>query len=133
MLNPFPTQFLALGAYLFLRLVVGLILIYFGFRHLSYKYDLADKLPAFPWFPYRGLAIYIFAYTEIIAGGMFIAGSYLQYAAIVVVIMSIKMLYWKKHLDHPSIPGVYFYILLIAVSISLFITGAGILAVDLPI
>jgi hypothetical protein len=64
---------------------------------------------------------------------MFFVGAYTQVAAIGAIVLSIKMLVLRRHLAHPSIPQPLFYVLMLAISVSLFITGAGALAFDLPL
>jgi hypothetical protein len=49
------------------------------------------------------------------------------------IAMCLKMFVMRNWFDHPSIPTKLFYVLLFAASVSLFITGAGVFAFDLPI
>jgi len=132
MLNPFPIQFLALLAYLILRVFVGGILLYLGFTHLKYRHDLTFAL-SIPWFPHSTFSVLMLFSTEIIIGCMFIGGFYTQYAAIIGMILALKMLVFYKRFTSPRLPGRLFYILLFGASLSLFITGAGAFAFDLPI
>ena len=132
MLNPFPIQFLALAAYLLLRLFVGGILLYLGFTHYRHRKKL-KKVFVLSWFPYGTFTIYTFAIGELLVGTLFILGAYTQYAALATILMSAKMLVMRNWFDHPSIPSKLFYFLLLGASLSLFITGAGAFAFDLPI
>lgn len=132
MLNPFPIQFLALFAYFLLRLCVGSVLIYLGLKHFSYREELRHVL-TLSWFPFGRFTAYTFACAEILIGAFLIAGAYTQYAVLLLMLMSTKMLVMRSWFDHHSIPSKLFYFLLFGASLSLFITGAGVLAFDLPI
>ena len=70
---------------------------------------------------------------EIIIGTLFTLGFLTQVAALLAIFLSVKILIMYRHFIHPLIPQRLFYILLLAISFSLFITGAGIFAFDLPI
>ena len=136
MLNPFPIQYLALFAYFILRVFIGFILLYLGNKHWEAKDELSKiKLPTKLSFvnPFVKIGVFSLVVTEIIIGLMFIAGFYTQIAALILIVMSIKILIFHKHLKHPTIPKRLSYVLFLGVGISLFITGAGVLAFDLPI
>lgn len=132
MLNPFPIQFLAILAYAILRVIVGLILVYLGILHIQRRYDLRHAL-ILPFFPFGTLTAWCFGIAELIAGGMFIAGYYTQIAALVAIALSFTLIIFNKRFSSPYFPGKLFYLLLFAASLSLFITGAGAFAFDLPI
>ena len=131
MLNPFPIQFLSLFAYFLLRLFVGSILIYLGISHYKHRSELKNVL-TLSWFPYGTFTIYAFAIGELIIGSLLIAGAYTQYAALAVMAMSFKMLIMRGWFQHHTLPPKIFYLLLFGASLSLFITGAGAIAFDLP-
>lgn len=132
MLNPFPIQFLAMFAYFILRFVVGVIVLHLGFSHYRHRHELKDILKL-SWWPWGKLSIAILVSVEIIVGSMLILGAYTQIAALVLLLMSLEFLITRNWFDHPSIPPKIFYLLLVAISLSLFITGAGVFAFDLPI
>lgn len=132
MLNVFATQFLALFAYFIMRLFVGGLLLYLGFTHYRHWDELRHIL-RFSWFPYGGFAAGAFAIGEIIIGAMLVAGAFTQIAALLTAALSLKMLLLRNHFNHPSIPQKMVYVLLLGASLSLFITGAGALAFDLPL
>ncbi len=135
MLNPFPIQYLALFAYFILRVFVGLTLLYLGNKHWENRHELFKiSIPTLPFAEsFVQVGTYTLIATEVIIGLMFVAGFFTQIAALVLIIMSIKMLVFSKYLKHPSIPSRLSYTLFLAIGISLFITGAGVLAFDLPI
>jgi len=64
---------------------------------------------------------------------MFVAGYYTQIAALISVILCIKIILLYKKFGGQYIPSRMFYTLLFAASFSLLITGAGAFAFDLPI
>lgn len=134
--NPFPTMFLALVAHAILRVVFGLILMALGYRHLfSERQTLTTAITSCvprlsgmaKWFAIK-LAI-----AELILGAMFVFGFYTQIAAIATIIYAIKMLIFRKHLNPPLVPTPAFFLLVIGVCLSLFITGAGVFALDIPL
>ncbi|NCN52740.1 DoxX family membrane protein [Candidatus Parcubacteria bacterium] len=123
MLNPFPIQFLALFAYLILRFFVGTILVYFGYTHLVRKHELP--------FPAKvGVAL---AAVELVSGAMLVLGFYTQIAALAVMLLSLLGIIFAKRLRSAYIQNALFYTLLLATALSLFITGGGVFAFDLPI
>lgn len=132
MLNPFPIQFLSLFAYFILRFFVGTILIYLGFKHYRNRDTLKETL-ILSWCKHGASATWFLILGEIIIGSLLVLGAYVQYAALALIVMCIEMLIIRNWFSHPNIPPKIFYLLLLACSLSLFITGAGVLAFDLPI
>ncbi len=117
MLNPFPIQFLALLAYALLRICVGGILAYRATSHLREKRTLVQAFGA----------------LELVSGLMLIVGYYTQIAALLsggVALLALSVHAVRSAL---SMGGRQFYLLLFVASLSLFITGAGFFAFDLPI
>lgn len=132
MLNIFPIQFLAPIAYALLRICVGFIFIRLGQSHLRNRATLAQVF-TLPIFPYGLFFVWYISIAEIIMGLLFIFGLFTQIAALFGIAYSLKLFILRKQFAHPLIPRGYFLMLLLVVSISLFITGAGIFAFDLPI
>ena len=132
MLNLFPIQFLAPVAFALLRVCVGGILLYFGILHLRRRNKL-QKVLTLSWFPYGTFSTWAFGTLEILFGAMLLLGLYTQVAALGTMLMSIKLIVLNRWLSSPDIPDRIFYTLLFASALSLFITGAGVLAFDLPI
>ncbi len=132
MLNFFPIQWLALLAYAILRWCVGAVLITLGVRHLRLRHEIAATahLPLFP-FPYA--AVLLVALCELIAGALIFAGFATQLGALLLVLLSLKLAVWRHRIPHPALPSRLVWFLLIGCGLSLFITGAGALAIDLPI
>jgi len=131
MLNPFPIQWLALFAYFILRVFVGVILYYLAYTHIRHYRELVTST-RWPLLPRHPLPIMLFIGTEILLTLMFILGWYTQIASLLLIILSIKMIVWRERFTHPSIPSRLVYVLLIGCALSLFITGAGAFAFDLP-
>jgi uncharacterized membrane protein YphA (DoxX/SURF4 family) len=132
MLNVFPIQFLAPIAYLILRITIGTLLIRLGFSHMRNR-DTLTEVFTFSFFPYTGFTVWYLALIEIIVGALFFIGLYTQIAALLSMVYALKFIVLHKKLTHPLIPERTFFILLFVISLSLFITGAGPLAFDIPI
>lgn len=134
MLNIFPIQFLAPFAYFILRMCVGIILIHLSHKHITHRTILIhDKLFATPLFPFNTVSVWILCVFEFVVGILFIFGLFTQIAALLTSIYAMKALVLRKHFTHPLMPPLLFFVLLFAISLSLFITGAGAFAIDLPI
>ena len=132
MLNIFPIQYLALFAYFILRVAVSLVLIMLGLRHWHYRHEL-KKVFTCTWFPMSGYAAYLWPVAELAVAGFLLVGAYTQIAALLLMLMSLKLMLIRPWFPHPTIPSRLFYLLLFAIAISLFITGAGAFAFDLPL
>jgi hypothetical protein len=116
MLNPFPVQFLGLFAYFILRVACGFVCITIGRRLLK------SQTTSLPSRTIGGLLLVI--------GIQCILGFYTQIAALGLGFLSI--LGMSKPTLLPNTPRSTLF-LLGAIALSLFITGAGIFAFDLPI
>jgi len=132
MLSIFPIQFLSLFAYLLLRITIGLLLVYLATRHWQYRHELRHVL-RLSWWPFGRTTTYLFTIGEFLLAAFILLGVWTQLAALLVAIMSLKMLLMRQWFDHPTIPSKLFYGLLLGASITLTITGAGALAIDLPL
>ena len=119
MLSLFPIQFLALFAYFILRVVTGFLLVRIGQRVLF-----TSPRPR-GWLP--------FSVTALGVGFLLLIGLYTQAAALIAILLSISVLLARSSTLTTLLPDSYFWILLIGIGISIFITGAGIFAIDLPI
>jgi len=132
MLNLFPIQFLAPLAYMLLRLCVGLILVRLGITHIHNRRPattlIVEKTASVPPFIFLCIGL-----LEIIAGVLIFLGLYTQLGALIVLALSAMQLAFSKRLFTNKTPSRVFYVLLFFVSLSLFITGAGAFAFDLPI
>lgn len=131
--NIFPTMFLSLVAHAILRLFVGGTLLYIGLRHLGRDRHALKEACSMRWPKLAGFFSLYIPLVEIVVGAMFLVGVLTQAAALLAGLLSLKFLFLKRTFTPPVVPQPLVYILLLGASISLFITGAGIFAVDLPI
>ncbi len=132
MLNLFPIQFLALFAYFILRVFVGTVLLYLGLLHFRSRHTLKEVL-VLPWWPFGRISTAILIATELTLALMFIFGALTQLAALLLILMCLKMLVLRSYFQHLTVPSRLTYVLLLGAALSLFITGAGVFAVDLPL
>ena len=133
MLNIFPTMFLAQFAHALLRIVLGGIFIYLGWRHLVRDRAALEAIIRRHWPSVAPYFVKYLGLVEMALGGLFFVGAWTQVAAVAAMILSIKMLVLHRHFAHPSVPPKIFYTLVLGVYLSLFITGAGAIAFDLPL
>ncbi len=129
----FPTAFLSLLAYFLLRVFIGTSALYLGTRHLTRDRrgiisTLGTHAPRRTWLCVVGLGL-----SEIAIGALYIVGAWTQIAALGGMALALFILLFRKHLAHPAIPQPLFWVLFFGISLSLFITGAGAFAFDLPI
>lgn len=125
MLNPFPIQFLALLAYLLLRIFVGIFLAVLASRQIAHTPTTLTPQKRHLW--------YLLAAIELILATLFVLGAYTQYAALALLALVLGMLRVQSKTDTSlHLPNSTAF-LLIGITLSLFITGAGAFAVDLPI
>lgn len=116
-------MFLGLLAHALLRVVTGSVLCVLGIQ--TYR-----RAKTLPWTPTKIVLMHC-ALIELCCGLMLIVGIFTQAVALVVLLYAATLLIFHKRLAaHINTRG--FYALLCGISISLCITGAGALAVDLP-
>lgn len=132
MLNIFPIQFLAPLAYTLLRVILGFIFIRFGIIHITERDNLKHIL-TFPQHRFGLFFTWFLIFTELLIGTLFLLGFLTQIAALLSIILSLKMIFLHKRFTHPCIPSTLTYTLVLFISLSLFITGAGYLAFDIPL
>lgn len=124
MLNPFPDLLTySLLAPFLLRVVAGLIFIDLGVLAFKNK----KKVPS------PALAVKIFGLIEIVGGVMFVLGFYTQIAALVLAIFTFVETYIEYRSPEILKRNLVFYILLLTISLSLLLSGAGAFAIDLPL
>ena len=121
-------MFLSLFAHALLRIGLGGIFFYFGCRHLWR--DKAEAKRALSHTSFKAIFWPIIG-LEILIGALLIVGAYTQIAALGSLFFSIGMLFTNIKSD--VFPAKTFYAIAIFASLSLFITGAGAFAFDLPI
>jgi uncharacterized membrane protein YphA (DoxX/SURF4 family) len=134
MLNTFPEllNYAILGPTL-LRLVLAFTLITIGIDTIQNKRPLFAAYFSSKEYPLASFLPWKFAIAEIILGLFFIFGFFTQIAALIAIYVLFSLFYIEnraeKILPHTST----FYLVMIAVALSLLFTGAGAFAVDLPL
>lgn len=124
MLNTFPTLLVYwLAAPLLLRVVLGVLCIYFGVRFLREKHIWLPKLP------HNKPLHQAVASFQILVGLALVFGFYTQIAALIALSGAFVALFLKEG----SFEKRAFLLLFFAVSLSLLVLGPGFLAFDLPI
>lgn len=133
MLNPFPTLLdFSLLAPLLIRVVAGFIFIDLGFFKLTRERERWHGL--YKTFLKLGQPfLAVVAFIELIGGALLIVGMFTQVAALALSIITFSNLYleWKE----PAFVrrDFVFYLMLLTMTASLLVTGAGIFAFDLPL
>jgi hypothetical protein len=128
-LNPIPIQWLALLAYFILRFGVGILLLHIALRLWSSRGQFSVVLKGVE----KRLIIWPLIGGKVILGVMLLVGFYTQYAALALMLLCLDLMLTRRFIAHPGLPPRIFYALLFFAACSLFITGAGAFAVDLPI
>ena len=133
-LNPFP-ELLTYGllAPTLIRFVLGFLFINLGFLKLRREKErwmiFAQSLKLTPpelWV--KGMAS-----LEIVGGAMLLAGYYTQWAALALLLFTLKELWVERTEDALVSRDIVFYILIATMLASLLFSGAGFLAFDLPL
>lgn len=132
MLNPIPIQYLALLAYFILRFGIGIILLHLALTCWGERKALAASVKQ-SWQVIALPSVLLLCGGKAIIGTMMLFGFYTQYAALALMLMCIDLIFSRSIFHSPLLPNKIFYVLLFFASASLFITGAGAFAVDLPI
>lgn len=134
MLNPFP-ELLTYGLLspFILRVVVGFIFVNLGL--LAFKGEKERWIVSLATLniPNPKIAVKIFGAIEFIGGIMFLLGFYTQIAALVLALLTFAEAYVEY--KDPTIlkRNFVFYILILAITLSLLFSGAGAFAIDIPL
>jgi uncharacterized membrane protein YphA (DoxX/SURF4 family) len=132
MLNPFPGLLdLAFFAPTILRVVVGLVFLYSAYALYLRRAELAHI--HFPIVGSGPLLIWGAVVVHTIIGAMLILGYYTQIAALLAVLGGIKGIVFAKKYPRFFILCRLEYGFIIAICLSLLISGAGAFAYDLPL
>lgn len=100
-----------------IRIVLGVVFFYIGYKRIKTK----EK------------ELVLFGIITLILGILFIVGLLTQLAAIVASFILVVQLVHKMKTRSFLTAGVNYYILLLAMSLSLIFSGAGMLALDWPL
>ncbi|HMA79217.1 MAG TPA: hypothetical protein VKP88_09010 [Candidatus Paceibacterota bacterium] len=129
LLNPIPIQWLALLAYFILRFGVGIILLHVAIRLWQQRGQFSVVLNGVA----KQLILWPLVGGKVVIAAMLLVGFYTQYAALALMLLCLDLILTRRFIAHPALPPRIFYVLLFFAAVSLFITGAGAFAVDLPI
>ena len=134
MLSVFPSLlFLSLLAPLILRVVAGVILFSDGYSYFKgNKEKIADEATK----TFGGIGRYSYLLVggaEVLIGLSLVAGYLTQVSALLGAILILKIFFLKKKMPVLSLQSNTTYMLLLAILVSLIVTGAGAFAVDLPL
>lgn len=134
MLSVFPEllTYSLLGPFI-LRVVAGLIFIDLGV--LKWKGEKERWLTSFNTLNLKpaDLMLGVYASLQVVGGVMLLMGLWTQVAALVLAIFSGAELYIEWRMREVLKRDLVFYVLIFAISLSLLLTGAGAIALDLPL
>ena len=132
MLNTFP-HLLVLGFYapMIIRVAVALAFFYVAYAQFGRREEIEQM--SFPVVGETSLASWVSIIFHIIVGAMLLFGYYTQIAAILSILALIKSFILKKYYPHLIPLSRSSLLLLIAMCLSLLLSGAGALAQDLPL
>lgn len=109
-----------LGA-LIIRLILGLTLAWFGYRKLRSRGESSGSNSG------------MYGFIEVVTALFIIIGLFTQLAALINIVILVIKLFFKAHEGKLFSDGINYYVLLLAMAISVVLTGPGWLAFDLPI
>jgi len=133
MLSQFPNLlWLGIFAPFILRIALGLILFLTSFHQLVDKRHVSEKRFLNEWPKYGYNLLWTISVVEIILGLSLVAGMYTQTTALLTALLSTFAIISSKYRLATS-RDFLFYILMLAISLSLVITGAGVFAFDVPL
>jgi len=129
MLSLFP-QFLAYQFFspFILRIVLGVVFISFGYTKFKDVSGVSALLFSLGIKPAKFWTVFL-AILEIVVGILFIIGFIAQVAAILASLIIIGAIFTVARVNKKYT----FYIILLAISLSLIISGPGAFAIDLPL
>ncbi|MEK7646323.1 MAG: hypothetical protein AAB381_01350 [Patescibacteria group bacterium] len=102
-----------------LRIILGCVFLYWAYTAIRSKNISTIE--------------YVFGYIEGVAGLLLIAGLWVQGAALVACIKLVGCIIGKIRTGAFLTDGVNYYLILLAIAVSLLLTGAGFFAFDLPL
>jgi len=106
---------------LIIRLVLGITIVYFGYRRLVGRNKNS------------GMNNMLYGFAQILVAIFILIGLYTQLAALIIAIVLIVQLVLKAKNKELFTDGVNYYVLLLVMAISLMATGAGKMAFDMPL
>ena len=134
MLNPFPEllMYSLLGPFI-LRVLVGLIFIDLGY--LKFREEKERWLAYFETLGLRPADLFLplYALLQVVGGLLLLVGLWTQVAALAFAIFTGIELYVEWQAREILKRDMVFYVLILAISLSLLLTGAGAYAIDIPL
>ncbi len=134
MLNPFPELFTySMLAPFFIRVLIGYIFINLG--EALFKSEKKSWVTLFETLriPRPEISTKIFGAIEFVVGIMFFVGFYTQIAALIAIFITFIEAYLEYKESSLLRRDIAFYLLLLAISMSLLFSGAGAFAIDIPL
>lgn len=134
MLNTFPDLLTySLFAPFVLRVVLGIILIDLGV--LKFRAEKSRWIATFEGLRLKPAEplVSIFGLIEVVGGIMLIVGLYTQLAALIFVILFLIEFYIEYTEANVLKRDMVFYVLCLAISLSILLSGAGAFAFDIPL
>lgn len=145
MSNIFP-DILFLGALFapfILRIAIGLVFLWMGYIHIFKKREAIQQsfqtkpfvIPFFSSFVHLFVPyfVWILGIGEMIIGVAFVVGFLTQIAALLSIIVLIKMIFFRRYLKEIAFYNPAMYFVLLAISLSLLVSGAGTFSFDIPL
>lgn len=134
MLNPFPDLLIysLLGPFI-LRVVAGLIFVNLGLLAFKGEKERWKVSLSTLRIPNPALSVKILGALEIAAGLMLVLGFYTQISSLILALLTFSEAYIEY--KDPAIlkRNFVFYTMLLAIVVSLLLTGAGAFAIDIPL
>ena len=132
MLTPFPGLLVfSFFAPTLIRVGAACLFAYLAYSHYTHREEIGKM-----HFPVVGRGEWIAWLAVIVEAGTALAlflGYYTQYAAIVGALMALKQIVWGRKYPHFFIISRSTSFLLLVITLSLLLTGAGAFAFDLPL
>jgi uncharacterized membrane protein YphA (DoxX/SURF4 family) len=101
-------------------------------KHFRERKQLAKQL-TFPFWPFGGISVWLLILVEMIICLSLFLGLFTQIGAGLLILLCGKLWFLSPSRPHSALPSRSLVLLLGAIGLSLFITGAGAFAFDLPI
>lgn len=134
MTNPFP-ELLAFGllAHTLLRITLAAFMLKLGSSKFAHEHKpVAEFFESLGFKPSHGY-IKVLGAVELIVGGMLLIGILTQIAAFITAIITFISLVITTRHPEVKLRKSSDYVLLFVIAISLVFTGAGLIAIDLPL
>ena len=133
MLNPFPDLlYLSLLAPTILRLALGSVFFLEGYRRIFLNRERFIALFSERWPLYGTQLLWLYGILELGIGVFLVLGLYTQVAALLSLFIVASAIF-VHHGSLFFVRGKVLHLLILAISVSLFMTGAGQFAFDLPL